>query len=207
MDMKKEIKFSDLLPKRRKKDPDETPTPATAEEKPAKSKRSISFARKPKDSGEQAEGQPRRGEAEGAQEGARQERSRAGQAQEAGRPQDRRLSACGSTSREQRFVRARPGREAGARSGDHRRRRAARARGARRGPQALLQGQQAPEAVRAARHCQQPHRCPDLDIGDITARSSSRTRSASAPRRPCRSPSKRPSSTTRSSARAWTTRA
>ena len=47
MDLRKEIKLSDLLPKRGKRDAvaDETP----AEEKPAKEKRSFSLARKPKE--------------------------------------------------------------------------------------------------------------------------------------------------------------
>ncbi len=51
MDFKKEIKLGDLLPKRGKKPSTDTPTPA-AEAKPAKAKRSISFARKGKASGE-----------------------------------------------------------------------------------------------------------------------------------------------------------
>ena len=56
MDFKKEIKLRDLLPKRGAKPAAETPTPAT-EEKPksAKSKRSISFARKAKAPDEQGE--------------------------------------------------------------------------------------------------------------------------------------------------------
>jgi type IV pilus assembly protein PilM len=58
MDFKKEIKLRDLLPKRGEKPSTDTPTPE-AEEKPAKSKRSISFARKRKAPGEQAEKQPR----------------------------------------------------------------------------------------------------------------------------------------------------
>jgi type IV pilus assembly protein PilM len=56
MDFKKEIKFKDLLPKRGTKASDETPTPP-GEEKPAKAKRSISFARKAKAPGEQVEQQ------------------------------------------------------------------------------------------------------------------------------------------------------
>jgi type IV pilus assembly protein PilM len=47
MDFKKEIKFKDLLPKRGKEPTTDTPAPA-GEEKPAKQKRSISFARKAK---------------------------------------------------------------------------------------------------------------------------------------------------------------
>jgi type IV pilus assembly protein PilM len=58
MDFKKEIKLKDLLPKRGKTPSTDTPTPA-AEEKPAKSKRSISFARKAKATGEQSVEQPR----------------------------------------------------------------------------------------------------------------------------------------------------
>ena len=50
MDLKKEIKLKDLLPKRGKKPSADAPTPP-AEVKPAKSKRSLPFARKAKDSG------------------------------------------------------------------------------------------------------------------------------------------------------------
>jgi type IV pilus assembly protein PilM len=53
MDLKKEIKLRDLLPKRGSKHSTDT---SAAEEKPAKSKR---FARKAKAQGEHAEGQPR----------------------------------------------------------------------------------------------------------------------------------------------------
>jgi type IV pilus assembly protein PilM len=55
MDLKKEIKLKDLLPKRGSKAEKEVPA---AEEKPAKSKRSLPFSRKAKASGEQAEDQP-----------------------------------------------------------------------------------------------------------------------------------------------------
>ena len=56
MDLKKEIKLKDLLPKRGRK----TSTDAfAADEKPAKSKRSLSFARKAKASGEHDDEQPR----------------------------------------------------------------------------------------------------------------------------------------------------
>ena len=55
MDLKKEIKLKDLLPKRGSKVSTDAPA---AEAKPAKSKRSLSFSRKAKTSGEQAEGQP-----------------------------------------------------------------------------------------------------------------------------------------------------
>jgi type IV pilus assembly protein PilM len=54
MDLRKEIKLKDLLPKRGKKASADTPTPA-AEAKARKSKRSISFARKAKASGEPGE--------------------------------------------------------------------------------------------------------------------------------------------------------
>jgi type IV pilus assembly protein PilM len=59
MDLKKEIKLKDLLPKRRAKATDETQA-APDTEKPAKSKRSIKFARRAKDSGEAAESKPKR---------------------------------------------------------------------------------------------------------------------------------------------------
>ncbi|MEP6909985.1 MAG: type IV pilus assembly protein PilM [Actinomycetota bacterium] len=55
MNLKKEIKFKDLLPKRGQKDsPDAVPAPE-GEENPAKTKRSLSFARKAKLDGEQAQ--------------------------------------------------------------------------------------------------------------------------------------------------------
>src|SRR2546430_4634211 len=47
MDLRKEIKFSDLLPKRGKKEPKAEDAPT--KEKPAKEKRSFSFSRKPKE--------------------------------------------------------------------------------------------------------------------------------------------------------------
>jgi type IV pilus assembly protein PilM len=56
MDLKKEIKLRDLLPKRGSKPSTDAPA---ADEKPAKSKRSLSFARKAKVSGEHADEQPR----------------------------------------------------------------------------------------------------------------------------------------------------
>src|SRR6266568_1663985 len=56
MDLKKEIKLRDLLPKRGSKPWADAPT---AEEKPAKSKRNLSFSRKARASGEPAEEQPR----------------------------------------------------------------------------------------------------------------------------------------------------
>ena len=60
MDFKKEIKLKDLLPKRGTKTTDETAPAAKAQEKPAKSKRSISFARKPKaESAEAQNGEPK----------------------------------------------------------------------------------------------------------------------------------------------------
>lgn len=58
MDFKKEIKLKDLLPKRGKKPSADTSTPAN-EAKPAKSKRSLSFARKPKAPGEPGENESR----------------------------------------------------------------------------------------------------------------------------------------------------
>jgi len=54
MDFKKEIKFGDLLPKRGKKPSADASTPV-AEAKPAKAKRSLSFARKPRAPGEPGE--------------------------------------------------------------------------------------------------------------------------------------------------------
>jgi Tfp pilus assembly PilM family ATPase len=56
MDLKKEIKLKDLLPKRGSKTSTDAPA---AEEKPAKPKRSLSFGRKAKAQGEHAEEQPR----------------------------------------------------------------------------------------------------------------------------------------------------
>src|SRR6266513_1107682 len=56
MDFKKEIKLKDLLPKRGTKASEETPA-SQAEEKPAKAKRGISFARKAKAPGDHAEEQ------------------------------------------------------------------------------------------------------------------------------------------------------
>jgi type IV pilus assembly protein PilM len=55
MDLKKEIKLRDLLPKRGSKASTDAPA---AEEKASKSKRSLPFSRQAKTSGEQAEGQP-----------------------------------------------------------------------------------------------------------------------------------------------------
>ena len=49
MDLRKEIKFSDLLPKRKKKDALPVEAPEAAAEKPQKEKRSFSFSRKPKE--------------------------------------------------------------------------------------------------------------------------------------------------------------
>jgi type IV pilus assembly protein PilM len=57
MDLKKEIKLKDLLPKRGRKPSADAPA---AEEKSAKSKRSLSFGRKAKAQGEHAEEQPRK---------------------------------------------------------------------------------------------------------------------------------------------------
>jgi type IV pilus assembly protein PilM len=48
MDLRKEIKFSDLLPKRKKKDALPAEAPEDATEKPAKEKRSLSFSRERK---------------------------------------------------------------------------------------------------------------------------------------------------------------
>jgi type IV pilus assembly protein PilM len=48
MDLRKEIKFSDLVPKRKKKDALPAEAPEAATEKPPKEKRSFSFSRKPK---------------------------------------------------------------------------------------------------------------------------------------------------------------
>ena len=49
MDLRKEIKLKDLLPKRKKKDALPAEAPEAAAEKPAKEKRSFSFSRKPKE--------------------------------------------------------------------------------------------------------------------------------------------------------------
>ncbi len=62
MDLKKEIKLRDLLPKRGPKDSEpsaDAPTPADTEQ-PAKPKRSFKFARKSKDPGEAVEKEPKR---------------------------------------------------------------------------------------------------------------------------------------------------
>ena len=52
MDFKKEIKFKDLLPKRGKKPETDAPAAPEGEEKPAKAKRTLAFARKAKTPGE-----------------------------------------------------------------------------------------------------------------------------------------------------------
>jgi type IV pilus assembly protein PilM len=57
MDLRKEIKFSDLVPKRGKKQPSEEQPAAEAEAKPPKEKRSFSLSRKPKEP--KAEKQPK----------------------------------------------------------------------------------------------------------------------------------------------------
>lgn len=75
MDFKKEIKLKDLLPKRGKKPSADTSTPAN-EAKPAKSKRSLSFARKPKAPGEPGENESREKKQKQPKRSARSKRER-----------------------------------------------------------------------------------------------------------------------------------